>query len=101
MALLDKIKKIVDTYGYEAQKNQCIEECAELIQALNKLSRANGLGQPTKKTKEECLANVVEEIADVQVTLYELMYSLHIGGINEIIERKLDRTLGEIENDEG
>lgn len=32
----DKIKKIARRYGYEAQSRQCIEEMAELTQAINK-----------------------------------------------------------------
>lgn len=28
-------------YGYEAQSNQLVEECAELIQAVNKYRRSN------------------------------------------------------------
>ena len=28
-------------YGYEAQSNQLVEECAELIQAVNKYRRVN------------------------------------------------------------
>ena len=98
MTVLEKVRKIADAYGYEAQKNQCIEECAELIQALNKLSRADGLGQPTSKTREECLANIAEELADVQVTIYEMMYLLQIS-ISDIINKKLDRTLEAMSND--
>ena len=37
---LDKLNlEIADYYGYEAQSNQLIEECAELIQAINKHKR--------------------------------------------------------------
>ena len=32
--------KVADYYGYEAQSNQLVEECAELIQAVNKYRRA-------------------------------------------------------------
>jgi Spy/CpxP family protein refolding chaperone len=31
-----KIQKIAQTYGYDAQSRQCIEEMAELTQAINK-----------------------------------------------------------------
>lgn len=34
-----KIQKIADTYGYDAQSRQCIEEMAELTQAINKFWR--------------------------------------------------------------
>lgn len=35
----EKIKKIARHYGYEAQSRQCIEEMAELTQAINKYWR--------------------------------------------------------------
>lgn len=34
-----KIQKIAQTYGYDAQSRQCIEEMAELTQAINKFWR--------------------------------------------------------------
>ena len=40
-------------YGYEAQCNQLVEECAELIQAVNKYHRVEtGLGQPVEEDKK-------------------------------------------------
>ena len=40
-------------YGYEAQSNQLVEECAELIQAVNKYRRVEtGLGQPVAEDKK-------------------------------------------------
>ena len=54
-------------YGYEAQSNQLVEECAELIQAVNKYRRVEtGLGQP------------VAEIADVELMLEQVKYLLQI-----------------------
>ncbi len=73
-------KKIADHYGYEAQSNQLIEECAELIQALNKYRRATaGLGQPMPDYKKTlAIENVAEEIADVEIMLEQIKYLLHI-----------------------
>ena len=34
---LEKIRKIAGHYGYESQSRQCIEEMAELTQAITKL----------------------------------------------------------------
>ena len=68
-------------YGYEVQKDQCIEECAELIQALNKYSRASGKGQSTDMSVEVALKNVIEEIADVEVMLEQI---IHLLGIERI-----------------
>lgn len=40
-------------YGYEAQSNQLVEECAELIQAVNKYRRVEtGLVQPVAEDKK-------------------------------------------------
>lgn len=58
-------------YGYEAQSNQLVEECAELIQAVNKYRRVEtGLGQPVAEDKKAIARdNLVEEIADVELML--------------------------------
>jgi len=39
MEIKGKIKLIADTYGYDAQSRQCIEEMAELTHAINKFWR--------------------------------------------------------------
>ena len=63
-----KIKKISDTYGYDAQSRQCIEEMAELTQAINKFWRKDlkcgqltTLEVPIGSTQE---LSIIEEIAD-------------------------------------
>ena len=43
MEIAEKIKIIAEHYGYEAQSRQCIEEMAELMQAINKLWRKRAL----------------------------------------------------------
>lgn len=67
-------------YGYEAQSNQLVEECAELIQAVNKYRRAEtGLGQPVAEDKKAiAYDNLVEEIADVELMLEQVKYLLQI-----------------------
>ena len=63
-----KIKKIfkksIEVYGKEAQSRQAMEECAELIQAINKCLRY--------PNKEECKNNLIEEICDVEIMLFQL-----------------------------
>ena len=39
MKLEEKIEFIANHYGYDAQSRQCIEEMAELTQAINKFWR--------------------------------------------------------------
>lgn len=93
---LPKIQKIADAYGYDAQSRQCIEEMAELTQAINKLWRSRGKGQSTEKCESMCMDNVVEEIADVQIMLWQMAYLLG-ADVLPIIEQKLDRQLEGIE----
>lgn len=39
-------------YGFESQSIQCIEEMAELTQAITKLRRSRGIGQTTEKSEQ-------------------------------------------------
>ena len=57
--MIEILKAAINYYGAEHQENMCIEECAELIQAINKKRR----GKPH---------NIPEEIADVEITLEQL-----------------------------
>lgn len=101
-----KIKKIADTYGYDAQSRQCIEEMAELAQAINKYWKKDlKCGQLT--TLEVPIGSpqefsIVEEIADVEICLAQMKYLLAIReeDINKVIEQKLDRQLERIEKDD-
>ena len=100
----EKIKKIADHYGYDAQSRQCIEEMAELTQAINKFWRNNlgcgkyGLLDAPVYCEER--RNIVEEIADVQIMLYQLGYFLHSEiEVSEMITKKLDRQLERIKRE--
>ena len=96
----EKIKIIADHYGYGAQSRQCIEEMAELTQAINKWWRVCGNGQRTEESIAECRYNLVEEIADVQIMLYQLGYLLDSRlEVSEIITKKLDRQLERIKRE--
>ena len=122
MEIAEKIKIIAEHYGYEAQSRQCIEEMAELMQAINKLWRSIGHGQLTEKSFKECLENLTEECmtqvgfwdddaqvasevvekfwADVQIMLWQMEYLLLSGQeVNQMIEKKLDRQLKRIEEE--
>ena len=85
-----KIRQIVDFFGDEPQIRQAMEECAELIVALNKYLRY-------KDEPKKCLnskKNVIEEMADVYVMLRQLEYILcENGEIENLSDYKIDRTL--------
>ena len=90
--LKEKIAKIADTYGYDAQSRQCMEEMAELVQAINKYWRKQGSSRRTDKEIAACMDNLVEEIADVQIMLWQMEYLLQ-ADIMPIVNRKLNREM--------
>lgn len=80
-----KLHDIAGYYGSTAQSRQCIEECAELIQAINKWDRAQSLGDPEKVKK--AVGSIVEEIADVRIMLDQLIY---LYGCSEEVDKMMD-----------
>ena len=100
----DKIRKIAEHYGYDAQSRQLIEEMAELTKALNKFWRKNLLCGEVKLTPEllerlketEEFENIVEEVADVQIMLNQIIYLLDMD-ISEMMDFKLQRQMERIE----
>lgn len=93
----DRIKKIADHYGYEAQSRQLIEEMAELTQAINKLWR-NADGD-TKK-RNELWINIAEELADTEIMLQQVKTLLDCAFIVTLIKNdKLDRQMKRIEGE--
>jgi len=80
MSISQMNKENAKYYGYEAQSNQLVEECAELIQAVSKYRRAvTGLGQPVDEYKKAvALENLIEEIGDVEIMLEQVKYLLQI-----------------------
>lgn len=98
-----KIQKIAQTYGYDAQSRQCIEEMAELTQAINKFWRkALNCGKEKQPDREKYINmhytydDLVEEMADVQIMLWQLEYLLN-ADTSIIIQQKLDRQMERIE----
>ena len=108
----EAIKKIADTYGYDAQSRQLIEEMAELTQAINKLWRH----EQSVKSKDdyemeemliitdkniECLQNIHSELADVEIMITQLKYLMNCEKeVEQIIEQKLNWKLERIEKNE-
>lgn len=80
------IQKIAEYYGLDNQLNKTIEECAELIQALVKL---------------ESRENTIEEIADVQIMLKQMLYLLDCEKeVEKVMEYKINRQLERIKEEE-
>ena len=61
MDLYKMLEQNAKALGVENCLTQCMEECAELVQACNKLLRASGKGQPTDMEPGEALTHLMEE----------------------------------------
>lgn len=57
-------QQAIERWGIDSQVNQLIEECAELIVALNHARRVSWDGAPAD--------HVVEELADVEIMLEQM-----------------------------
>lgn len=86
----DVICNAIDTYGREAQTDVCIEECSELIKALLKYRRLPLEERLTAKGMK-ALGNIQEEIADVQIMLWQMEIFYGCDCVPCEIERKIDR----------
>lgn len=86
----DVLYDAIDTYGQDAQTDVCIEECSELIKALLKFRRLPLEKRlATKGTK--ALESIQEEIADVQIMLWQMDLLYGCDCVDSKIEQKIDR----------
>ena len=85
------IARSVDHYGEEIQSTVCMEECAELIQAISKAKRG--------KINRD---NMIEEIADVLICIEMLkqMYMISDEKINKWVKKKQAREVERMEKNE-
>jgi len=78
---------------------QLAEEASELAQAALKLRRAIGVGNPTPVSVDEAIANLEEEIADVQICNAALVYAdgkIKPDNIDNIMKEKTKRWLNRL-----
>lgn len=93
--LKDKIMRIANHYKYENQREQAIEEMAELIVALNKFRRYGTIQRQNR------LNAITTELADVWIMVMQLSYLLQVENeVEKEIEYKVNRTINKIENSE-
>ena len=94
----EKALEILSYYGEDKQRRQLVEECAELIQAVTKLERAQDSGDMAKITEKTL--EMVGELVDVRIMLQQITMSLFQDVskdmIYEQIEYKLQRQLDRI-----
>ena len=80
-------------YGTDTMTTVCMEECAELIQAISKLKRYNPEDPDNKVSRNELIENLYEEMADVQICfslLFEI-YGLKPSDLRRMIDHKVWR----------
>ena len=84
------VKKSIEHYGKDVQSTVCMEECAELIQAISKEKRG-------KSDKE----NLAEEMADVIICIEMLkqIYNITEDEIYSWVINKQERTIKRIKKD--
>ena len=98
-ACMSKAHTIMQHYGAEHQKDILIEECAELIQAVEKSRR--GI---LTEDKPAYTYDMISEMADVQIMLWQfesVMTAYSRQCFEDEIQRKLRRQLERIESEEG
>ena len=86
------IKDSIEHYGVDVQSTVCMEECAELIQAISKEKR----GKHDHK-------HLAEEIADVLIciSMLQAMYNVNDWDIQRWIEFKQERIVERMRKDKG
>lgn len=68
---------VLEMIGTAALLEQLAEESAELAQAALKMARKLRNENPTPKTHADCVSNLQEEIADVELCISILPAALH------------------------
>ena len=76
-------EKNAEILGLQTILFQTQEECAELIKAISKYNRVNGIGQRTNLSLEDALSNLYAEIADVLICVEGLE---HLLSCHEIVD---------------
>jgi NTP pyrophosphatase (non-canonical NTP hydrolase) len=85
---VDMMRTALNEWGEAAQAYQTIEECAELIVALNK--------QVTRSKTPDSLKNVLDEIADVEMMLAQMRLTFGIS--DEMLAKRIKEKFGKLES---
>lgn len=84
------LKAAIDKYGQQNQLAMAQEECAELIQAISKLSRSEESDHPVRSAKA-ALNHLMEETADVQIMLDQIRIMFPSKAYDAIRSQKIAR----------
>lgn len=98
----DILAEAICEFGFESQMDMCIEECAELIQAINKLKRSKltiyGGKIPLQKTikQQQVYFNLCSEVADVKIMIAQMEMMLNKEAVDISFDRKIERLANKI-----
>ena len=88
--------RAISAWGIEPQLDMCIEECAELIQAISKIKRIKYLNPDNPDHAlivQKRLANIKKELADVQLMINQLStiydFALELERVKRELKEKL------------
>ncbi len=98
------LKRAIEYFGVNFQLGMATEECAELIQAINKLKRkgvfnGNSIQKPCQEMNLKQISvynNLCSEVADCKIILAEMELMLCKETIQISVNRKIDRLEKEI-----
>ena len=91
------IAAIVEHYGFNCQSRQLFEEMGELTVAINKWWRCDGSVEERAAKR----ANIVEELADTQIMLDQMIYFLCCNKeVEDVKQAKIWRQLKRMESEE-
>ena len=93
MIIIDSnvVQNSIKHYGSDLQTVVCMEECAELIQAISKMKRG-------KDNRD----NLIEEVADVMICIEILkqVYGISDNEIQNYVCQKQNRSIERMKSDE-
>lgn len=87
--------KSTELWGLVAQYDQCVEEMAELMVAINKYKRKVLFGE--YEGNQKIVDNLVEEIADVSICLEQMRHFFESYNIDDVVESKMQKFCKQIE----
>ncbi len=89
----------LDVFGMQCQYDQCVEEMAELMVAINKNKRQESYGE--YKGDLSIKENLMEELADVFICVEGLAHFLGKEKFDKMVEKKMQKFARTIEKCRG
>ncbi|MDO4864031.1 MAG: hypothetical protein Q4A05_07665 [Ruminococcus sp.] len=94
----DKLERITANYTFGQQRQVFAEECAEAIKAVCKVERA---ADSSAEVYAEKMSDLISEVADVLIMAQQIRMYLGAEKVDAEIQRKLDRQLERIREEQG